>query len=138
MAQVADIEIKNNFDEVEEAFREKIEAWLLAVGEDAASTAAEIPNFPVDTGRLRNSITAVSEGHQSQPNKYSGEPAEPEDYQPHGQPEPNSVYIGTNVDYAIYHELGTSRGIPAKHFIQFGASAHARKYKQMLEEQLKQ
>lgn len=138
MGLVADVNINNNMGKITEELQTKIEAWLEAVGEDAASTAAEIPNFPVDTGRLRNSITAATAVYQSDPNKYSGEAAEISDFIPLEKPEENAVYIGTNVEYAPYHEFGTSRGIPAKHFLQYGMTAHKAEYKQMLEEKLKQ
>lgn len=136
MGLVADFNIKNNFAEVTEELAEKIEAWLEAVGEDAASTAAEVA--PVDTGRLKNSITCASPIYQSDPNKYGGKAAEITDFIPLGKPEEGSVYIGTNVEYAEYNEMGTSKGVPARHFIQFGMTAHQDEYKKMLEEKLKE
>lgn len=135
MGLVADFSIKNNFAEVTEELAEKIEAWLEAVGEDAASTAAEVT--PVDTGRLKNSITAVTSVYQSDPDKYPGQQAEISDFFPLGKPEEGSVYIGTNVEYAEYQEMGTSKN-PAHHFIQFGMTAHRDEYKKMLEEKLKE
>lgn len=50
----------------------------------------------VDTGRLRNSITyATATSHDS------GElPAVSADYSTHGTPEKDTVYVGTNVEYA--------------------------------------
>lgn len=136
MGLVADFNIKNNFAEVTEELAEKIEAWLEAVGEDAASTAAEMA--PVDTGRLKNSITAATAEYQSEANKYSGEPCLMLDFIPNEKPEQNAVYIGTNVPYAEYQEMGTSKGVPARHFIQFGMTAHKDEYKKMLEEKLKE
>lgn len=134
MGLVADFNIKNNFAEVTKELAEKIEAWLEAVGEDAASTAAEVA--PVDTGRLKNSITCATPIYQSDPNKYGGKAAEITDFIPLGKPEEGSVYIGTNVEYAEYQEMGTSKN-PAHHFIQFGMTAHRDEYKKMLEENLK-
>lgn len=135
MGLVADFNITNNFAEVTEELAEKIEAWLEAVGEDAASTAAEVT--PVDTGRLKNSITAATAEYQSEANKYSGEPCLMLDYIQNEKPEQNAVYIGTNVPYAEYQEMGTSKS-PAHHFIQFGMTAHRDEYKKMLEEKLKE
>lgn len=112
MAQVVDIKITDNSEEVLEAMNEQVFAWLEAIGEDAAGTAAD--KAPVDTGRLKGSISsAVVESEKA-------------------------VYIGTNVEYAPYQEFGTSRGIKGKHFLQFGASAHQEEYKALLEEYLKQ
>ena len=110
--EVKSVRIESNVDQVEEALTEKALAWLEAIGLDAEGVAAG--KAPVDTGRLKNSIDhAVVESEKA-------------------------VYIGTNVDYAPYQEFGTSRGIPGKHFIQFGATAHAQEYKDLLEEQLKE
>ena len=139
MAQVIDVKIEDNSEIVKAEAKTKIFAWLEAIGHDAASTAANVltETNTIDTGRLKNSIShAVSESEQT-------------------------VYIGTNVEYAPYHEFGTgiyteggrqggwayqdangewhrTYGVPAKHFLQFGASAHAEEYKAMLEQALKE
>lgn len=136
MALEVSVKMINNKQEVTEAMKQKVEAWLDAIGQDAASTAAN--KAPVDTGALKNSIShAVDE-------------------------EEKKVYIGTNIEYAIWHELGTGKyasegggrqggwnyqdsegnwhhteGVPAKHFLQFGATAHQAEYKAMLEKALK-
>lgn len=112
MAQVSSIEFKSNKKQVDDELKDKLITWLDAIGDDAAGTAAD--KAPVDTGRLQNSISsAVVEDEMA-------------------------VYIGTNVEYAIYQEFGTSRGVKGKHFLQFGASAHSGEYKQMLENVLKE
>lgn len=67
---------------------------------------------PVDTGRLRNSIT-----HQVRPSE-------------------KSVYIGTNVEYAPYVELGTSRMKPQP-FLRPAAVDHEGTYKKIFESELK-
>lgn len=141
MALVANVSFDSHKDEVSAELKQKIYGWLEAIGEDAASTAGNVLTMTntIDTGRLKNSIThAVDEANQC-------------------------VYIGTNVEYAIYHEFGTGKyaeggggrstpwafqdkdgvwhwtqGVPAKHFIQFGATAHQAQYKQMLESKLKE
>lgn len=105
------VEFISHLDEVKEASRDQIENWLYAIALDASSTAAE--RAPHKTGALRNSISyAVDE-------------------------EALEAYIGTNLFYAVYQELGTSR-IAGKHFLQFGATAHAQDYKALLEQYLKQ
>lgn len=150
MAIVADIKMEDNKQAVLDALNEQVNAWLQAIGEDAASTAAN--KAPVDTGRLKNSINWAIKGDYGA----SGDT-------PLSEPEDKSVYIGTNVEYAIYHEFGTgtyaeggggrkeawmyqdkdgnwhwTHGVPARHYLQFGATAHQDQYKQMLEEKLKQ
>lgn len=110
--EIKSVRIESNIEEVEEELQQKVFDWLDAIGLDAASTAAS--KAPVDTGRLKDSIDrAVVESE-------------------------NAVYIGTNVEYAPYQEFGTSRGVPGRHFIQFGATAHQAEYKSLLEQALKE
>ena len=111
MAKVAEVRIDSHIEEFTDEMKQKVEAFLMSIGETAAASAADIPNFPVDTGRMKNSInwaTHYASGHGDTPLT---------------TPEECSVYIGTNVEYAPFHELGTSRGIPARHFIQYGAQS---------------
>ena len=151
--KAGDVTIKSNLEEVKNAAAIDILAWLEAIGEDAAETAAE--KAPVDTGRLKNSISWAT------PVNYGGGSSVPQ-----ATPEKNSVYIGTNVrneegkNYAIYHEFGTGKyavggrqtpwafkdkngqwhythGVPAKHFLKFGVTAHKSSYKKALEMFLK-
>lgn len=65
---------------------------------------------PVDTGRLRNSITHVTDE--------------------------SAAYIGTNVEYAPYVELGTSRQKPQP-FLRPAAADHANQYRSILEAEMK-
>ena len=111
MGLVMKTSLVDNREEVLQASKEQIYAWLEAIGEDAAQTSG---NFaPVDTGRLKGSISSVVDEQNT------------------------CVYIGTNVEYAPYQEFGTSRGVKGKHFIQFGCTAHTDQYKALLEEYLK-
>ena len=81
-----DIKIIDNSPQVLRELSNRIERALTAIGMNAETHAKQIA--PVDTGRLRNSITnAVEMGEQA-------------------------VYIGTNVEYASWVELGTSRTQP--------------------------
>lgn len=127
MAKVYDVRIESHVDEFTDEMKQKVEAFLEAIGQSAASAAADIPNFPVKTGRMKGSINWATQRTQG-----SGD-------SPLITPEENSVYIGTNVEYAPYHELGTSRGIPARHFIQYGAQSNWNSgLKSQLEQILKQ
>lgn len=67
---------------------------------------------PVDTGRLRNSIS-----HEA-------------------APEEGAVYIGTNVEYAPYQEFGTvnQAGTP---FLRPAVENHLDEYKAIVENELK-
>lgn len=112
MAKVVEVTIEDNSEEVLESMNEQVLAWLEAIGEDAAGTAAD--KAPVDTGRLKGSISSAVVADEK------------------------AAYIGTNVEYAPYQEFGTSRGIKGKHFLQFGATAHQAEYKSLLEQYLKE
>lgn len=83
---MAYIDIKITQDNTEQIIAEKNEAVLRAleiIGQVVENSAAGYA--PVDTGNLRNSIThEVDDGE-------------------------HCVYIGSNVEYAPYQELGTSR-----------------------------
>lgn len=134
MAKVIDVKITDNSEEIRAALKGQLHSWLDAIGQDAASTAAN--HAPVDTGALKNSISHAVDDQNV------------------------CVYIGTNIEYAPYHEFGTGKytaggrqggwayqdangewhrtyGVPAKHFLQFGATAHQAEYKAMLEQHLK-
>ena len=67
---------------------------------------------PVDTGYLRNSIQ-------------------------HEMEDGDTVDIGTDVEYAIFQELGTSRGITEKRFLTNGVRNHISEYKQIIEEEFR-
>ncbi len=89
--QTVSIKLTNNIDKVRRSSEQSIIAALEAVGAHIADEAAdELENSPrrVDTARLKNSIT-----HQVAPDE-------------------KAVYIGTNVEYAVYVHEGTSRMDP--------------------------
>ena len=87
---------------------------------------------PVDTGRLKGSITFATSSFHS---KGEG-PASPPDYALRGTPEENEVYIGTNVEYAIYVETGSLHN-KAHHMLKRAVSEHSAEYKKLLEDSLK-
>jgi phage gpG-like protein len=62
------------------------------------SNARKRPRMPVDTGRLTNSIA----------------------YEIDGASPPQYAKVGTDVFYAPFQEFGTSRGVPARMFLQGG------------------
>lgn len=78
---------------------------LTAIGETAETYAKKAT--PVDTGRLRNSISHTVDGE--------------------------AAYIGSNVEYAPYVELGTSRA-KAHHMLQKAATEHSAEYKRLAED----
>lgn len=128
--EVSSVTIKNNTSLVREALAGATNLALEAIGTKAEKYAKE--ETPVDLGRLRNSMTHVVQD--------------------------NSVYIGTNVEYAPYVELGTgiyasdgkgrkdpwvyfdektkkfrlTRGSKPHHMIRRAATEHTDEYKQIV------
>ena len=102
--------LADNSDEWKSEFNSGLVRGLEAIGLTAEGYAKK--ECPVDTGRLRNSIThVVREGEKS-------------------------VYIGSNVEYAPYVELGTSRQ-RAQPYLRPAAANHLNTYRQLLEQYLK-
>ena len=100
---------KDNTDEVLSKLAAAKARGLEAVGL-AAEGHAKKYETAVDTGRLRNSISHATDGE--------------------------AAYIGTNVEYAPYIELG-ARGREGLHFLQKAASNHTAEYKRLMEDSMK-
>ena len=136
MAQIASVQLIDNSAEVLQAMREQVMLGLEAIGQEAEGYAKD--ECPVDTGRLRNSIS----------NKVVDDE--------------NAVYIGTNVHYGIYVEYGTGKyadngmgrktpwsyqddkgewhythGMKPRHFLKKAVSDHDGHYKSIMEAALK-
>ena len=129
-----DIQITDNSGEILRALEEKKKAALEAIGITAEGYAKLLT--PVDTGRLRNSMSHTVVG--------------------------DDCYIGSNVPYAVWHELGSgiyasdgngrktpwtyydrngklhyTRGVKPKHMLKKAASEHTAEYKKIIESILK-
>lgn len=98
----------DNTDEFEEMLDSGIMAALEEIGLVAEAAAKKL--CPVDTGRLRNSITHALSGD-------------------------DTVAIGTNVEYAIYVHEGTSRhkGVP---FLREAAQNNKGRFESILKKHL--
>ena len=94
--------------EVTDAVQKAIDRGLEICGGMAESYAKRL--CPVDTGRLRNSIT-------------------------HQQYDDKTEVIGTNVEYAPYVENGTWK-IKPHHFLRRAAENHANEYKAVIQNEL--
>lgn len=109
--------VENHTEEVKEKMQKAIETALKAVGTQAVAHAVEEITAvgAVDTGRLRSSITS--------------------------EVEDKTVYLGTNVYYAPYVELGhrTRNGghVAARPFIKPAIEKNQSEYRQIFEEALK-
>lgn len=99
---------KDNTDEVLAALEMAKKRGLEAIGLTAEGHAKK--ETPVDTGRLRNSISHSTDDE--------------------------AAYIGTNVEYAPYVELG-ARGREGKHMLQRSATEHTDEYKRIMEDAMK-
>lgn len=149
-----EIHITDNSGEILRQFESSLQIALEAVGTQAESHAKQIisdskvyggidlkaigekDNSRVDLGRLRNSVAHTVREHDA--------------------------YIGTNLEYAPYHELGTgiyasqpggrqtpwmykdrkgkwhkTRGLYPIHFLKKAASEHTDEYKKIIEKILK-
>lgn len=98
---------EDNTEEVVDGIKEALAAALESIGL-AAEGYAKIA-CPVDTGRLRNSITHEVDGED--------------------------VYIGSNVEYAPDVELGTYKS-NAKPFLRPAAEDHGQEYRDIIEKYL--
>lgn len=120
MANVVNISVKSNADIFRNALPAQIGQALEAIGLTAEKHAVEeiskvvydtpeSPNY-VRTGRLRNSISHARDD--------------------------TSAYVGTNVEYAAYVELGTSKMKP-RPYLRPAAANHADEYKQIVKAALR-
>lgn len=100
---------KNNIDEAIRISDEAVKRALNVWGQSYENHAKTYA--PVDTGRLRNSINHKPQGNDTE-------------------------VVQTNVEYAIYQEMGTSRqrGTP---FMRPAGENHVAEYKSIIESELK-
>jgi HK97 gp10 family phage protein len=100
---VASVDIKDYSKDVKVAYEQARERSLEIIGLTAEKYAKEI--VPVDTGRLRNSITHAVEG--------------------------KDVFVGSATSYAAHVEYGTIKQ-KAQPFLRPAATDHASTYKQIV------
>lgn len=104
---------KNNAQEILDALKDKKEIVLEALGMQAETYAKlNLESNPrrVDTGRLRGSIA-------------------------HRKADENTMCIGTDVEYAIYVELGTRRMTPS-HYLKRSVADHIDEYRNIITAQM--
>lgn len=105
-SNVSNVKLTDNTRLIKNATDQQIGAALEAIGLKVEGYAKLI--CPVDTGRLRNSITHVVKTNEK------------------------TVYIGTNVKYAAAVECGTSRQRPQP-YLKPAATQHTDEYKTIAE-----
>lgn len=107
---MADVIVReDNTDEFRDGLDAALTRALEKVGLVAEGYAKRL--CPVDTGRLRNSITHAMEGSEA-------------------------VVIGTNVEYGPYVELGTARQ-KAQPYLRPAAVDHVSEYREIIEGELR-
>ena len=102
------VDYKDNSEQVLSAMEKAIKNGLEAIGLTAEGYAKK--ETPVNTGRLRNSISHATDDE--------------------------AAYIGTNVEYAPYVELG-ARGRQGVHMLKRSATEHTDEYKRLMEDSMK-
>jgi hypothetical protein len=129
---------KDNTDEVLSKMEKAIERGLKAIGIEAEGFAKEDPNMPVDTGLARNSITFALAGEEANTKEYKADKGDEKgSYSGTAEGEKGeAVYLGSNVEYFVFIENG-SRTINARHILRNAASGHADRYKELMEESMK-
>ncbi len=107
------VEIDSKVPGAMDAFNNAVRRALFAMGENGTTRAQQYitQEGRIDTGLMRASIT-----HQ-----------EHKDF----------VVIGTNVFYAVYQELGTSRGIKPALFLTRAITNHVDEYRKLIIDSLK-
>lgn len=130
------ITVTDNSPEVLKAIPIAIKRALWAVGA-ACEGHAKTNETRVDTGLLRNSITFAVGGESPNITSYKADKPDKSgvvktgSYS--GKADPgDKVYIGSAVEYAAAHELGTSRGIKPLHFMQNAVANNTAEYKSLI------
>lgn len=110
--KVIEVKLESHVDEVLAEFHDRVPVILEALGIEAEGNAVtEITDLgAVDTGRLRGSISHATDE--------------------------DTAYVGTNVEYAPYVELGTYK-MAARPFLRNAIVNHIDEYKDIVEDGLK-
>ena len=103
---MADIKFTSNVNDILRRMEKGKRNALTAIGSSAETHTKDniTADDLIDTGRLRNSISYAVDGE--------------------------AAYIGTNVEYAPYLELGTKK-IAAHHYLKRAATEHKDEYKNL-------
>lgn len=112
MASKIEVEIHDYSPEVIAALKNAIKRGLYAIGEEAVSNAQHYvtQEHRIDTGNMRRSI-AHNEG---------------DDF----------TAVGTDIYYAIYQEMGTSRGIKPALFLTRAAKNFGGRYTKIMKDSI--
>lgn len=135
---------KDNTKQWRGEFEKAVERALTRIGLEAEGNAKDriTANKSVDTGLLRNSITYAVSGRKANISSYRATKSDKNGVYRVGEyngtmPEESkkSVYIGTNVEYGAYVELG-SRGKNGKPFLKPAATDFADDYRAIMKDEM--
>lgn len=139
---------KDNTDEVLSALGKAKRRGLVAIGLAAEGHAKrELTKLVYSrgskekkyrlTGRLRNSITFAISGENANISSYNDNDGNSYSYNGSAPSDKEmAVYIGSEVEYAPYVELGTSK-MAARPFLKPAATEHTAEYKRLYEDSMK-
>ena len=144
---MADYKFIDHSDEAKRDMKAAIERALDDIGIHLEGEAAEeLENSPrrIDTGLLRNSVTHAVAGHRPAKGEYKadrprGKTGEIETgtYSGvQGTTDEQAVYIGTNVEYAIYVHEGTSQMAPNR-FLKNAVTKNEEQIRRWIDQNLK-
>lgn len=138
-----EILIDDHSAEFIEAKNAAVEKFLYEAGlhlEGQAAKALEMSPRRVDTGLLRNSVTFGIGGSSPEKTDYSADKGDGHgSYSgtlPNDAAGEKTLYIGTNVEYAIYVHEGTRR-MTANPFIRRAVEANKDQFQEKLKQALK-
>lgn len=131
------IEVVSHVAKVEKAVASAMKQAVTMIGGTVAGHASEAA--PVDTGLLRNSITYAIGGEAPAITEYTDDAGEKTGYYegtaPSDEENEVTVYIGTNVQYAPYQELGAPNiNLPARPYLRPAMEGSQREIMQILEQ----
>lgn len=133
---MSDIQVISYKHSVERATEKAMKTAATMIGGTIQGHAAEAA--PVDTGLLHNSITYALGGEAPAVTQYTDDIGEKtgsyEGSAPDDKENEITVYVGTNVDYAPYQELGAPNiNLPARPFLRPAFENNEREIAQIIE-----
>jgi phage gpG-like protein len=145
VASVNEVKVVSNITYVRKATEQSMKKAARMVGGTLAGHAVEA--CPVDTGLLRNSITFALGGEEPQITTYrsndtdkNGKKIERKEGSysekaPGDDENQITVYVGTNVEYAPYQELGApNRNLEARPFLRPAMENFTSEIEQIIEQ----
>lgn len=144
MSKMTEVKLTDYSPKVLEQMEEQVLLGLELIGQEAEGNAKG--ECPVDTGLLRNSITHALAGKAPATKSYKADKPDKNGVTKSGtytgktskQGDEHSVYIGSNVEYAIGVEYGDkAHKVGKKHFLKDAATNHSDQYKEIMKLALK-